>query len=238
MMQQYQEIKSQHKDALLLFRLGDFYELFGDDAHTASQVLQITLTKRNKVPMCGVPHHALDQYLPRLVHAGHKVAICEQVEDPKLAKGVVKREVVEIASPGATLSEKLLDSRSNNFLLAVHLEEDTCGLAVADVSTGSLQVSQFPASQLVEQLLRFNPKEILTAESHHEHLKQLTQNRLQAILTKRDDWLFARDYAYEVLIAHFKTHSLKGFGLEDLPAAIAAAGVIPQIGSRSKAPIE
>jgi len=231
LMEQYLSIKADYKEVLLLYRMGDFYETFYDDAKLLAKTIGIALTKRShgktaEVPLAGFPYHALDNYLPKLLNAGLRVAICEQVEDPKLAKGVVKREVVEIASPGATLSEKLLDSRSNNFLIAVYFEDETCGLAVADVSTGSLQVSQFPSSQLVEQLIRFNPKEILTAEGHYERIKQLTQNRVPAIITKREDWLFARDYAYDVLIAHFKTHSLKGFGLENMDAAIVAAGVI------------
>ena len=230
-MEQYLSIKADYKDVLLLYRMGDFYETFYDDAKVLSKTLGIALTKRAHgksadVPLAGFPYHALDTHLPKLLNAGLRVAICEQVEDPKLAKGVVKREVVEIASPGATLSDKLLDSRSNNFLVAVHFDGDVCGLAVADVSTGSLQVAEFPRQQLLEQLLRFTPKEILVAQKDHDRLQQLTANRLTAIFTRRDDWLFSRDYAYEVLITHFKTHSLKGFGCEEMDAAISAAGVL------------
>ena len=230
-MEQYLSIKADYKDVLLLYRMGDFYETFYDDAKVLSKTLGIALTKRAHgksadVPLAGFPYHALDTHLPKLLNAGLRVAICEQVEDPKLAKGVVKREVVEIASPGATLSDKLLDSRSNNFLVAVHFDGDVCGLAVADVSTGSLQVAEFPRQQLLEQLLRFTPKEILVAQKDHDRLQQLTVNRLTAIFTRRDDWLFSRDYAYEVLITHFKTHSLKGFGCEEMDAAISAAGVL------------
>ncbi|HHJ53324.1 MAG TPA: DNA mismatch repair protein MutS [Caldithrix abyssi] len=231
LMEQYLSIKADYKDVLLLYRMGDFYETFYDDAKVLSKTLGIALTKRAHgksadVPLAGFPYHALDTHLPKLLNAGLRVAICEQVEDPKLAKGVVKREVVEIASPGATLSDKLLDSRSNNFLVAVHFDGDVCGLAVADVSTGSLQVAEFPRQQLLEQLLRFTPKEILVAQKDHDRLQQLTANRLTAIFTRRDDWLFSRDYAYEVLITHFKTHSLKGFGCEEMDAAISAAGVL------------
>ncbi len=231
LMEQYLSIKADYKDVLLLYRMGDFYETFYDDAKILARTLGIALTKRAHgksadVPLAGFPYHALDAHLPKLLNAGLRVAICEQVEDPRLAKGVVKREVVEIASPGATLSDKLLDSRSNNFLVAIHFDRELCGMAVADVSTGSLQVAEFPQEQLLEQLLRFNPKEILVANTYLEKVQAITANRLQSIFTAREDWLFGRDYAYEVLLSHFKTHSLKGFGCEEMDAAISAAGVL------------
>jgi len=231
LMDQYLSIKADYKDVLLLYRMGDFYETFYDDAKVLAKTLGIALTKRAHgksadVPLAGFPYHALDNYLPKLLNAGLRVAICEQVEDPKLAKGVVKREVVEIASPGATLSDKLLDSRSNNFLLAVCCLENKCGLAIADVSTGSLHLAELPDSILLEQLIRYQPKEILVAKKDAEKVKLLLKNQLSTIFTERDDWIFSREYTYEVLINHFKTHSLKGFGCADLDAGIIAAGVI------------
>ncbi len=224
-------IKADYKDVLLLYRMGDFYETFYDDAKLLSRILGIALTKRAHgksadVPLAGFPYHALDTHLPKLLNAGLRVAICEQVEDPKLAKGVVKREVVEIASPGVTLSDKLLDSRSNNYLVALHLAENVCGMAIADVSTGSFQTTEFPAEQLLDQLLRYQPREILVASARFDEVKQLISGHVNALLTRRDDWLFDRQYMYDLLLQHFKTHSLKGFGVEDLQAGIVAAGVV------------
>ena len=230
-MEKYLSIKADHKDVLLLYRMGDFYETFYDDAKLLAKTLGIALTKRAHgksadVPLAGFPYHALDNYLPKLLNAGLRVAICEQVEDPKLAKGIVKREVVEIASPGATLSEKLLDSRSNNFLLAVSFKDDMCGMAVADVSTGSLQIAEFPYGKLLEHLIRYQPKEILISRQDAEKIKILSKNHLSAIYTERDEWIFSRDYTYNILQSHFKTHSLKGFGIDGMDAAVIAAGVI------------
>jgi DNA mismatch repair protein MutS len=231
LMDQYLGIKADYKDVLLLYRMGDFYETFYDDAKSLAKTLGIALTKRAHgksadVPLAGFPYHALDNYLPKLLNAGLRVAICEQVEDPKLAKGVVKREVVEIASPGATLSEKLLDSRSNNFLVSVAFDEDICGLAIADVSTGSFQVSEVSKSVILEQLIRYQPKETLISKKDSQQLKHLTKNHLSTIFTERDDWIFSREYTYDLLLNHFKTHSLKGFGCEEMIAGVVAAGVI------------
>ncbi len=231
LMEQYLSIKSGYQDVILLYRMGDFYETFYEDAKNISKILGIALTKRAHgksadVPLAGFPYHALDTYLPKLLNAGHRVAVCEQVEDPKLAKGVVKREVVEIASPGATMSDKLLDSKSNNFLVAVCPEGDRCGMALADVSTGAFMVTEFEYRQLLEQLMRYQPKEILVSEKHLDTVKNLTRNHLHSIFTRRDDWVFSRDYAYEVLVNHFNTHSLKGFGCEDYTVGVSAAGVV------------
>ncbi|HGY56982.1 MAG TPA: DNA mismatch repair protein MutS [Caldithrix abyssi] len=230
-MEQYLNIKADYQDVILLYRMGDFYETFYEDAKVISKTLGIALTKRAHgksadVPLAGFPYHALDNYLPKLLNAGLRVAICEQVEDPKLAKGVVKREVVEIASPGATLSDKLLDSRSNNFLAAVVCDGNRCGLAVADVSTGSFQTAEIGEDVLLEQLIRYQPKEILVPAQLHDTLEQKVRNHLNTILTKRDDWVFSRDYAYEQLLRHFGTHSLKGFGCDDLSVGVQAAGAI------------
>ncbi|NOX88014.1 MAG: DNA mismatch repair protein MutS [Calditrichaeota bacterium] len=231
LMEQYLKIKAEYKDVLLLYRMGDFYETFYEDAKILARTLGIALTKRAHgkaadVPLAGFPYHALDNYLPKLLSAGLRVAICEQVEDPKLAKGVVKREVVEIASPGVTLSDKLLDSRSNNYLVSIHSDGEICGMALADVSTGSFQVAEFPAKNLLDQLIRYQPREILVSASAIDRIKALISNRLNALVTKRDDWLFDRNYMYELLLQHFKTHSLKGFGVEELEAGVIAAGVI------------
>lgn len=231
LMEQYLTIKAEHKNVILLYRMGDFYETFYEDAKTLSRVIGIALTKRAHgksadVPLAGFPYHALDNYLPKLLGAGHRVAICEQVEDPKMVKGIVKREVVEIASPGATLSDKILDSKSNNYLMALYLNSPQCALAIADVSTGSFQIAEFPENQLLDHLVRYQPKEILVAQSDFEQISGLVQNRLNAIITKREDWVYNYDFAYENLTTHFKSHSLKGFGCEGMNDAISAAGAV------------
>lgn len=231
LLEQYLKIKADYKDVLLLYRMGDFYETFYDDAKVLAKTLGIALTKRAHgksadVPLAGFPYHALDNYLPKLLNSGLRVAICEQVEDPKLAKGVVKREVVEIASPGATLSDKLLDSRSNNFLIAICYQDQVSGLAIADVSVGSFQVAEVNTATLLEQLLRFNPKEILVAKQNADKIKSIIKNRLSTIFTLRDDWIFSREYTYDLLINHFKTHSLKGFGCDEMTVGVIAAGII------------
>ncbi len=233
LMEQYLNIKAEYKDVLLLYRMGDFYETFYEDAKTIARVLGIALTKRAHgktadVPLAGFPYHALDNYLPKLLKAGIRVAICEQVEDPKLAKGVVKREVVEIATPGATLSDKLLDSKANNFLIAVYYDQKNCGMAVADVSTGTFWTSEFPTTQLADNILRYQPREVLISEKHFDELEKLCGRRLNAIITKRENWIFNREYAYDVLLSHFKSHSLKGYGVDDMEHGISAAGAVIQ----------
>jgi DNA mismatch repair protein MutS len=231
LMEQYLNIKAEYKNVLLLYRMGDFYETFYEDAKTLSKVIGIALTKRAhgksaEVPLAGFPYHALDNYLPKLLNHGLRVAICEQVEDPKLAKGVVKREVVEIASPGATMSDKILDSKSNNFLMALKYDENICGMALADVSTGIFWLAEFSMRLLPDNLVRYQPKEILVAAKDFDFIKSLTHNKLNAILTKRDDWIFNRDFAYENLLNHFKSHSLKGFGCDDMTHGVVAAGIV------------
>lgn len=228
LMEQYLAIKAEHRDAVLLYRMGDFYETFYDDAKTISRILGIALTKRAHgksadVPLAGFPYHALDNYLYKLVQAGHRVAICEQVEDPKQAKGVVKREVIEIVTPGATLSEKLLDNKNNNFLAAVQVENELCGLALIDVSTGEFYCGELSQSQLRDQLLSFHPREILIPEGLHG---LPGPNIDQCVITRRDDWIFNFEYANDILLQHFKTHSLKGFGLTDSPLAVTAGGAV------------
>ncbi len=231
LMEQYLKIKAQHQDTILLYRMGDFYETFYEDAQLIAKILGIALTKRAhgksaEVPLAGFPYHALDNYLHKLVRAGHRVAICEQTEDPKQAKGVVKREVIEIVSPGATLSEKLLDHKANNFLAAIFVRDEVAGIALADVSTGEFFVSEFEKTVLEEQLLSFQPKEILLSENQFESFADRLHSRLNCVITKRDNWIFRPDYGRETLLGHFHTHSLKGFGLEDLDAGLVAAGAI------------
>ncbi len=231
LMEQYLSIKAKYQDMILLYRMGDFYETFYEDAKTISRVLGIALTKRSHgkasdVPLAGFPYHALDAYLPKLIQAGHKVAICEQVEDPKLAKTVVKREVVEVITPGTTLSEKILDNKNNNFLAAVVVEGNQAGIAYCDISTGDFFVSQFELDNLVDYFQQIGPKEILVPANEHENFLPLFHQRMPAILTKLDDWVFQHAYSYEILCQHFRTPNLKGFGIEEHRLAVVAAGAV------------
>lgn len=229
LMAQYLKIKSQYQDAILLYRMGDFYETFYDDAKLISKILGIALTKRAHgksahVPLAGFPYHALDNYLHKLVQAGNRVAICEQIEDPKAAKGIVKRDVIEIVSPGATLSDKILDTKTNNFLSSVFIDNEKTGLAYVDVSTGEFYTSEFEKDKMEEQILSIDPKEILIPQSQIEEFKIIFKSNLKPVLTELDDWIFTKDYARDILINHFKVHSLKGFDLENYPLALIAAG--------------
>ena len=240
LMRQYRKIKEKYPDTILLFRMGDFFETFEDDAVTTSKVLGITLTKRSngaasEVPLAGFPHHALDNYLPKLVKAGYRVAVCEQLEDPKYAKGIVKRDVIEVVTPGATFSEKLLDHKSNNFLAAVYIKDDVCGFSFCDVSTGEFAASEIHIRNLAEQIDMINPSEILISKREKEKVfKELNddpdaafaEKKGKFFFTKVDDWVFNLDYAKEVLTNHFGTHSLKGFGIDEMKEGIIAAGCI------------
>ena len=232
MLEQYRKLKRQYRDAILFFRMGDFYEMFYEDAKIGSRVLGLTLTSRNhgkgeKVPLAGIPHHALDNYLPKLVRAGHKVAICEQVEDAKKAKGLVKRDVVEVVSSGTALSEGLLEGKANNFLAAVSKDArtDTVGICLADVSTGAFQVTEVSEAALWDELGRASPSEVVVSEAWADAFGQELARRLPGVpLTKVDGWTFHYDAAYELLLEHFKVASLKGFGCEDLREGVCAAG--------------
>ena len=240
LMRQYRKIKERYPDTVLLFRMGDFFETFENDAVTASKVLGITLTKRSngaasEVPLAGFPHHALDNYLPKLVKAGYRVAVCEQLEDPKYAKGIVKRDVVEVATPGANFSEKLLDHKTNNFLASVFLKENTCGFSFCDVSTGEFATSEIHTKNLSEQIDMINPSEILISKREKDKVYKLldydpdatfTEQKNKFLFTKVDDWVFNLDFAREVLTNHFGTHSLKGFGIDEMQEGIIAAGCI------------
>lgn len=220
--------------------MGDFFETFEDDALMAAKILGITLTKRSngaasEVPLAGFPHHALDNYLPKLVKAGHRVAVCEQLEDPKLSKGIVKRDVIEVVTPGANFSEKILDHKSNNYLAGISIKDDVCGFAFCDVSTGEFYTSEVNATGLPVQVENINPQEILIQKKNKEKIYKLLGIKIdspfsdvnnQRVITKVDDWVFNYDYANEILNNHFNTRSLKGFGIENLPQAIIAAGCV------------
>ncbi|MDE5901166.1 MAG: DNA mismatch repair protein MutS [Muribaculaceae bacterium] len=230
LMRQYVEMKSKHPDAILLFRVGDFYETFSDDAIAASEILGITLTKRangsaQSVELAGFPHHALDTYLPRLVRAGKRVAICEQLEDPKTTKKLVKRGIIELVTPGLSIGDNILDHRENNFLASIHvMDRKLWGLALLDISTGEFLVAQ-GAPDYVDKLMgSFAPKELLTERGRKSEIEsELTARYLNFDL---DDWIYTADSANDRLLKHFQTGSLKGFGVHDLGAAVIAAGAV------------
>lgn len=237
LMRQYQQVKAKHPDTILLFRMGDFYETFDDDAKLASKVLGITLTKRGngaagEIPLAGFPYHALDTYLPKLLKAGHRVAVCEQLEDPKFAKGIVKRDVIEVVTPGVAFSEKVLEQKQNNYLASISLPsplatgEVSIGFAFIDVSTAEFGVSEFPLKQLVEQVGSLQPAEILVQKRDFDAIQSLLKDKFRGLYTKVDDWVFNFDYGYELLVNHFKTQSLKGFGIEGLHGGVVAAGAV------------
>lgn len=227
LMQQYNTIKAKYPDALLLFRVGDFYETFGADAIKTSQILGIVLTKRNNggdgqsIELAGFPHHSLDSYLPKLVRAGLRVAICDQLEDPKMVKGIVKRGVTELVTPGVTFNDQVLNSKKNNFLLSLHHEKGKYGMALVDISTGEFLVSEGNLEKLMHIVHTFDPSEIIYQRSttFPEQLKNRS-------VFKLEDWAYQYNFAYEKLTNHFKTNSLKGFGVEEMKLAITAAGAI------------
>jgi DNA mismatch repair protein MutS len=230
LMSQYLRIKEANPDTILLFRVGDFFETFENDAKIASKVLGITLTKRangaaEDVPLAGFPHHAIDSYLPKLVRAGYRVAVCEQMENPKFAKGIVKREVIEVVTPGATLSDKLLDHKKNNYLLSVFIKDEVAGISFADVSTGEFFTFEVPESDLQQQIESIAPAEILIQKKEKDYLTPVISKINPSIrVTKMDDWIFNYDYANELLLNHFGTVTLKGFGIEQLQNGIVSSG--------------
>jgi DNA mismatch repair protein MutS len=232
LMAQYFKIKEANPDTILLFRVGDFFETFDEDAKTASKVLGITLTKRangaaSHVALAGFPHHAIDSYLPKLVRAGFRVAVCEQTENPKFAKGIVRREVVEVVTPGVTLSDKLLDHKKNNYLLAVFLRNEIAGISFADISTGEFYTFEVPEADLVQQIESIAPAEILIQKKDKDYLVPLISRINSTIrVTKIDDWIFNYEYAKEMLLMQFKTVNLKGFGVEELNEGIIAGGAV------------
>ncbi len=229
LMKQYNAIKAKHPGALLLFRVGDFYETFGEDAVKASKVLDIVLTKRangaaSHIELAGFPHHALDNYLPKLVRAGNRVAICDQLEDPKSVKGIVKRGVTELVTPGLSYNDNVLDKRTNNFLASVYWGKDKIGVAFLDVSTGEFMAARGSAEYVAKLFQGFNPSEVIHSKAHRQEATHLFHDEYN--LFHIDEWVYQYDFSYDKLIAHFKTSSLKGFGIEEMGEAIIAAGGI------------
>jgi DNA mismatch repair protein MutS len=230
LMRQYSEIKLQYQDAIVLFRMGDFYETFNEDAKKTAKILGIVLTKRSSgsaadVPLAGFPYHALDNYLPKLVKAGYSVAICEQVEDPKLAKGIVKREVIEVVTPGTLISDQALSQKSNQYLASIYFHRDQAGYAILDQSTGEFYCGECDLNELSEALRKFAPSEVLIGESITYTTTEWYRD-LKPFITQVEDWIFNYDQSYHTVIDHFKTSSLKGFGCDNLSNGITAAGVI------------
>ena len=230
MMQQHRAIKQKYPDAVLLFRVGDFYETFGQDAVIASQVLGITLTKRNNgaassLELAGFPHHSIDTYLHKLVKAGYRVAVCDQLEDPKTAKGVVKRGVTEMVTPGTALNDKLLEHHSNNFLAGIHFsDDDHYGLAFLDISTGEFFIAEGDREYADKLLQSFKPSEVVFQRQRQKTFKEYFGGRMYTYTL--DEWIFDGVYAEDTLLKHFQTHSLKGFGVEEMKKGLIAAGAI------------
>ncbi|HWB94737.1 MAG TPA: hypothetical protein VG605_22935, partial [Puia sp.] len=247
LMQQHRAIKQRYPDAILLFRVGDFYETFGEDAIVASKVLGITLTKRNNgaaasAELAGFPHHALDTYLHKLVKAGHRVAVCDQLEDPKMVKGIVKRGVTEMVTPGVATNDKLLEGGSNNFLAGIyfpegwpeagahwsgagpHKKSSVLGLSFLDISTGEFFLAEGDTEYADKLLQTLKPAEIVFQRSFQKHFKEIFGSKFFTYTL--DSWLFEEGFATESLLKHFQTHSLKGFGVEDMKAGIIAAGAV------------
>ena len=229
LMKQYNTIKAKYPDAMLLFRVGDFYETFGEDAKKAAEVLGIILTKRgagseSETALAGFPHHSLNTYLPKLVKAGMRVAICDQLEDPKMTKKIVKRGVTELVTPGVSLNDEVLQTKTNNFLAAVHFDKKQLGVSFLDVSTGEYLVTQGNAEYIDKLLQNFNPSEVLVQKQNKQRFLELFENRYYTFYL--DDWVFQKEYANETLQNHFEVKNLKGFGIQDLKNGIIAAGAV------------
>ena len=228
-MKQYYSIKTKHPDAILLFRVGDFYETFGEDAIKTAEILGITLTRRANgsasfVELAGFPYHSLDTYLPRLVRAGQRVAICEQLEDPKLTKKIVKRGIIELVTPGVSLNENVLNHKENNFLAAVHIDKKIAGVAFLDISTGEFLTSEGSIEYIDQMLSNFQPKEVLFEKGKKDQFLEYFGPRYYTF--KLDDWIFTGEAANDRLLKQFETSSLKGFGVQNLSFGIIAAGAI------------
>lgn len=227
-MQQYNTIKTKYPDALLLFRVGDFYETFGEDAVKASKILGIILTHRNnggdRTELAGFPHHSLNTYLPKLVKAGLRVAICDQLEDPKLTKTIVKRGVTELVTPGVALNDDLLQAKSNNFLCAIHFGHQILGISMVDISTGEFLTAEGSHEQIDKLLQNFAPNEILISKRHKTDFLEAFGRQFHTFFM--EDWVYQDDYALETLTRHFKTRTLKGFGVDHLRLGIVASGVV------------
>ena len=231
LMKQYNAIKTKYPGALLLFRVGDFYETFGEDAVKASKVLDIVLTKRangsaSHIELAGFPHHSLDTYLPKLVRAGNRVAICDQLEDPKSVKGIVKRGVTELVTPGLSFNDNVLDKKSNNFLASLHFEKNGIGVAFLDLSTGEFLAAKGSADYIAKLFQGFSPSEVIYSKPAYKEVEQLLGDDYN--LFSLDEWIFNFDFTYDKLTDHFKTSSLKGYGIEEMGEAIIAAGAVLQ----------
>jgi DNA mismatch repair protein MutS len=228
LMKQFNGIKAKYPDALLLFRVGDFYETFGEDAKKAAAILDIVLTQRNnggdQTALAGFPHHALNTYLPRLVKAGQRVAICDQLEDPKQTKTIVKRGVTELVTPGVSLSDELLQAKANNFLAAVHFGPGRMGVSFLDISTGEFFLAEGDHADIDKWLQNFGPKEVLVSKKHRTDFRESFGTSFHCFYP--EDWIFQEDYSRETLTGHFNTSGLKGFGVEGLPMGIIAAGAV------------
>jgi DNA mismatch repair protein MutS len=230
-MKQYNAFKAKYPDAILLFRVGDFYETFGEDAKKASAALGITLTKRSngkasEIELAGFPHHAVDTYLPKLVRAGYRVAVCDQIEDPKFAKGIVKRGVTEMVTPGVALKDNILSTRSNNFLASVYFEKEIYGVAFLDISTGEFFIAEGNFAYVEKMIQSFAPSEVLYQKSKQKDFLQQFGSNLYGF--KLDDWVFSYDHALAILLKLFETNSLKGFGIEEERVSVIAAGAAIQ----------
>jgi DNA mismatch repair protein MutS len=228
-MQQYNEIKQKHPDAILLFRVGDFYETFGEDAIAASRILDIVLTKRSNgaaadIELAGFPHHALDTYLPKLVRAGKRVAICDQLEDPKQTKKIVKRGITELVTPGLTTHDQVLNSRSNNFLCALHLSSTIQGAAFCDISTGEIFVAQGNHEQIDKLIQSLRPAEIIYSKAKRRLFEEVFDSKTYSFAL--DEWIFQYDFGAQHILDHFKVNSLKGFGIDAMEEAVIACGAI------------
>jgi DNA mismatch repair protein MutS len=228
LMQQYNNIKTKYPDALLLFRVGDFYETFGEDAIKASKILGIILTHRNnggdRTELAGFPHHSLNTYLPKLVKAGQRVAICDQLEDPKLTKTIVKRGVTELVTPGVAFNDDILNAKDNNFLCAVHFGRKTIGVSFLDISTGEFLTSEGTEEQIDKLLQNFSPNEVLVSKANKKEFLGVFGKNFHTFFT--EDWIFQEDYALETLTNHFKTSTLKGFGVDHLTYGVVASGAV------------
>mgnify|MGYP002624278404 CR=1 FL=1 len=232
MMRQFFDLKAKHPEALLLFRCGDFYETYCDDAVEAARILGITLTRRNNGAgmkgdeMAGFPHHALDTYLPKLIRAGKRVAICDQLEDPKLTKKLVKRGITELVTPGVTMSDNVLAHKENNFLAAVNFGRAACGLSLLDISTGEFLVGEGTFDYVSKLIGSFQPKEILYERSRRQDFQRYFGTK--HFVFELEDWVFSEQTAQQKLLRHFGTKSLKGFGVDHLRSGVVAAGAILQ----------